>query len=71
MSVIDISTRSGSAASAGPVGFVRGIAARLHRYNSYRRTLTELENLTDHELYDLGLSRHEIRGVAYREAYDS
>lgn len=69
MSAIDIFTRSGSAASAGPVGFFRGIAARLRRYNSYRRTLIELENLTDRELYDLGLSRLQIRSVAYREAY--
>ena len=69
MSAIDIFARSGNTESTGPVGFARRIAARLHRYNSYRRTLIELENLTDRELADLGLSRHQIRSVAYREAY--
>ncbi|MEK6216250.1 MAG: DUF1127 domain-containing protein [Boseongicola sp.] len=71
MSAIDIFKRSGSAANAGPAGFVREIAARLRRYNSYHRTLAELDNLSDRELYDLGLSRHQIRSVAYREAYGS
>jgi uncharacterized protein YjiS (DUF1127 family) len=71
MSAIDIFTRSGSAANAGPVGFVREIAARLRRYKSYRTTVVELDNLTDRELYDLGLSRHQIHSVARREAYGS
>ncbi len=69
MSTIDVFTRSGNAQNARPVSFFGGIAARMRRYNSYRRTLTALEDLTDRELADLGLSRHQIRSVAYREAY--
>ena len=69
MSTIDVFARSGDAQNGRAISFFQGIVARVRRYNSYRRTLTELENLTDRELADLGLSRHQIRSVAYREAY--
>lgn len=38
-------------------------------YRVYRKTLSELQALTDRELADLGLSRSEIRRVSYHAAY--
>ncbi len=70
MSTIDIFTRAGNAQGTRLRGVFARIVARVRRYNSYSRTLTELGNLTDHELADLGLSRHQIRSVAFREAYE-
>lgn len=70
MSAIDIFARSRTAENPGIFSFVGYIAGRLRSYNSYRRTLIALDNLTDRELNDLGLSRHQIQGVAHRVAYD-
>lgn len=39
------------------------------RYRVYRTTLTELSNLSERELADLGISRAEVRGIAYRAAF--
>ena len=33
---------------------------------SYRRTLNELGNLSNHTLSDIGLNRHDIRSIAAR-----
>ncbi|MDR6758576.1 uncharacterized protein YjiS (DUF1127 family) [Mycoplana sp. BE70] len=33
---------------------------------SYRRTLNELGNLSNHTLSDIGLTRHDIRSIAAR-----
>ncbi|NVP56036.1 DUF1127 domain-containing protein [Rhizobium subbaraonis] len=33
---------------------------------SYRRTLSELGNLSSHTLSDIGLTRYDIRGIAAR-----
>lgn len=71
MSTIDIFSRANIAQGADLRGVFSKIVARVRRYNSYRRTLIELENLTDRELADLGLVRHQIRSVAFREAYES
>ena len=71
MSAIDIFTRSGAAESTRLGGFFRGIAESWRSYDSYRRTLIELDRLSDRELDDLGLSRHQIRSVAYRAAFNS
>lgn len=38
-------------------------------YRLYRRTLTELDSLTNRELRDLGISRLSIRQVAYDSVY--
>lgn len=51
-------------------GFIGGFSARFAQYRTYRRTLDELESLTDRELSDLGISRHSLRSIAYRAAYD-
>ena len=36
------------------------------RYRTARRTMNELSKLSDRELRDIGIARHEIRTVAYR-----
>lgn len=51
-------------------GFFNGVSARFAQYRTYRKTLEELESLTDRELSDLGISRHSVRAIAYRAAYD-
>ena len=45
------------------------IAESISRYNMYRRTLTELDQLSGRELADLGLSRSEIPSIAMQAAY--
>mgnify|MGYP002788992313 CR=1 FL=1 len=44
-------------------------ADRRARYGLYRKTLRELEGLTERDLTDLGLSRSNIRDVALTAAY--
>ncbi len=50
-----------------------GLFARVHRawndYRLYRRTLGELESMSNRELRDLGISRYSIRQVAYDSVY--
>lgn len=50
--------------------FLTGVSQRFAQYRTYRRTLDELEALTDRELADLGVSRQLLSAVAYRAAYD-
>ena len=49
---------------------LRGLAARLLRWIdeeiAYRRTVRELQQLSDRELDDLGIARREIRTIARR-----
>lgn len=51
-------------------GFIGGLSQRFARYRTFRRTLDELESLSDRELADLGMHRASIRGIAYRSAYE-
>ncbi|WP_081691352.1 DUF1127 domain-containing protein [Cucumibacter marinus] len=44
------------------------IAASFRKWNSFRRTVRELESLDDRALHDLGLTRGEIRFVARNQA---
>jgi uncharacterized protein YjiS (DUF1127 family) len=50
-----------------------GLVARLRKaladYRLYRRTLAELESLSDRELRDLDLSRFSLREIAYDSVY--
>ena len=39
------------------------------QYRTYRRTLAELESLSNRELRDLGVSRHSIRQIARDSVY--
>ena len=50
-------------------GFLDGLRARYAQYRVYRRTLEELEALTDRDLADLGISRHDVADVARAAAY--
>ena len=50
-------------------GYISGISARFAQYRTYRKTLEELQSMTDRELTDLGISRHSVRSIAYRAAY--
>ena len=59
------------AANGSRIGsFINGVSARFAQYRTYRKTLEELQSLTDRELSDLGISRHSVRAIAYRAAYD-
>lgn len=42
---------------------------RMVRAKVYRTTVTELSNLTDRDLADLGIARSSIRGIALEAAY--
>jgi uncharacterized protein YjiS (DUF1127 family) len=42
---------------------------RFATYRMYRSTLAELEGLSDRDLTDLGLTRGDIRDVAWNSAY--
>lgn len=50
-------------------GLIGKVAQGMARYRTYRRTLGELEQLTDRELADLGISRLQVRSIAYQAAY--
>ena len=68
MSAIDvINTKRFGARSVGIFG---GLTQRVQRYRTYRQTLEELEAMSDRELSDLNMSRHSLRAIAYRAAYD-
>ena len=41
----------------------------LKRRSNYNSTRKELENLSDRELRDLGLSRADIKHIAYETSY--
>lgn len=51
---------------AGPFARLRKSFAD---YRLYRKTLNELEGLNDRELSDLGMSRFDLRTVAYDSVY--
>ncbi|SFP02518.1 DUF1127 domain-containing protein [Tranquillimonas alkanivorans] len=51
--------------------FLKDAGERLERYRLYRRTLTELDALSNRELADLGIGRSGIRRVAYEAAYQN
>ena len=61
------------AASPGLVDRVSALVAAvklsLQRRATYQQTLHELNNLSDRDLADLGLSRASIRSVAREAAY--
>ena len=65
-----------TAARAAPMDTGRGIAALLRGWRAaqakrriYRRTLAELDGLTDRELQDLGIARSMVRAVAHEAVY--
>lgn len=61
----DITGRPG-----GSGGWIARIRKSMADYRLYRRTLDELENLSDRELNDLGLSRSVLGDIARQAVYD-
>ncbi|MGP9821568.1 DUF1127 domain-containing protein [Salinarimonas sp. NSM] len=49
--------------------FLTWVLSRIRAYQRYRRTVRELERLSDRELNDVGLSRGDIDYVARRYAH--
>ncbi|PVA10039.1 hypothetical protein DC366_10290 [Pelagivirga sediminicola] len=45
------------------------VKARLAQRRSYRKTVNALSQLSDHELADLGLSRHSVHSDAWQAVY--
>ncbi|MEM7270275.1 MAG: DUF1127 domain-containing protein [Pseudomonadota bacterium] len=45
-------------------GFVTDLVNRFKAWRAYRKTVTELSSLSDHELSDIGLHRSNIHAVA-------
>lgn len=70
MSIYDEINTAPRSRGLGLVGFLGGFATRFTQYRTYRQTLDELERLGDRELADLGISRQNLRSIAYRAAYD-
>ena len=70
MSSVNQVTRFEPALNGRITGFFGGLSHRLAQYKTYRRTLDELSGLSDRELSDLGVSRHSLRSIAYKAAYD-
>ncbi|KUF08689.1 DUF1127 domain-containing protein [Pseudoponticoccus marisrubri] len=50
---------------------VADLRARSARRKVYNQTYRELQSLSNRELADLGLSRSEIRRVAYQAAFEA
>ncbi len=69
MSTMDIFSRKTTTRPTRVSGLVGELTQRFARYKTYRRTLEELEALSDRELTDLGLSRSMTRSIAYKAAY--
>ena len=53
----------------GETGFFARLQKSFADYRLYRKTLGELEGLNNRELADLGLSRFDLRKVAYDSIY--
>ena len=70
MSAMDIFTQSRVSRRGGNSGLLGGLTQRVDRYRTYRRTLDELQSLTDRDLADLGVSRLQLRSIAYSAAYE-
>ena len=70
MSATDIISRRPNGRTTRVADLVGDITLRVQRYKTYRRTLEELEMLSDRELADLGISRSMLRAIAYKAAYD-
>ncbi|MCQ0090987.1 DUF1127 domain-containing protein [Roseovarius sp. M141] len=45
------------------------IKTRMAQRRSYRQTVNALSHLSDHELSDLGLSRHSVHSDAWQAVY--
>ncbi|ROT98546.1 DUF1127 domain-containing protein [Histidinibacterium lentulum] len=67
-----LTTFSGFRTTARPArhtGFFGGLRARYAQYKTYRETYEELNRLSDRDLADLDITRHQIADVASMAAY--
>ncbi|MGB1235744.1 MAG: DUF1127 domain-containing protein [Planktomarina sp.] len=55
----------------GVTGLFANLQDAFAKRRLYNQTLNELQNLNDRELDDLGLSRYNIKSVAYETAYSA
>lgn len=49
------------------MSFLKKISRFLKDRANYRKTFTQLEALTDRELYDVGINRADIHDIAFRD----
>lgn len=56
-------------AGTAPSGLFARISTAIADYRLYRKTIDELQGLTNRELQDLGLSRFSIRQIAFDSVY--
>lgn len=62
---------NGTVATAGENGsWIERIRKSIFDYRLYRKTLEELDSLSDRELNDLGLSRIVLKDVARQAVYE-
>lgn len=67
-----LTNTSGFRTTARPArntGFLGGLRARFAQYRTYRETYEELNRLSDRDLADLDIARHQISDVAVSAAY--
>lgn len=50
-------------------GALRNLSARYAQYRVYRNTVSELSNLSNRDLTDLGIHRATIKSIAHEAAY--
>lgn len=50
--------------------FIMEIAGRIHRTSKIRRTMKELERLSNRELSDIGISRCDIPRIAHQANFE-
>ncbi len=50
------------------VNLLQKITLAWTQYRAFQAALTELKSYSDRELSDLGITRHDIAGIAYEEA---
>lgn len=53
------------------IDFFKNINKKLEQRYHYKKTLKELESLSDRELKDIGLNRNAIRSIAMEVYYDN
>jgi uncharacterized protein YjiS (DUF1127 family) len=64
-------TTHNAALRGNDLGFVARMRKNWADWLEYRRTLDELQGLTDRDLQDLGLSRFSVKQIAYESVYGS
>lgn len=52
------------------LNIIKKIHLSIERYGQYKKTLRELESLSDKELNDIGLNRGMIKSIAMEIYYD-